>query len=381
MAEQPSATPSGTSPGGASLTVAAAAAPAPQPAAPTAPGRNLPERDETSRQPVRSSGSTAPAVNPVRSPAQTAAVSPAAFAGATAESSAGMSRGGRDGQPLEIAFTATLSPAGTSPEDASGELAPADSPVFQRRVPAAVGPQPPVPETPEAPAASSAPAAGYATPPAETSSRPAPAAGGTQPDDDQRKPPNAGPEPAAASLAHVAAGAAGAPEVRPAGDSNAGGRSAAAPAQPQAASPQTGPAAPARPAAAHDIQLQVGGEGASRVEVRVTERAGDVHVSVSTADSRLAGEMRQDLPALSARLEQSGFHAETWQPAAGGRQQPGELPAGAAAQDAQSQSRQNGRGGQGDPQQQPPKDPENPDNPSQPKEPGKDFAWLLSSIR
>jgi hypothetical protein len=341
------------------------------------PDRNVPEQDEISRQPVRSAGSTAPAGNPVRPAAQTAAVSPAAFADATPESSAGISRGDRDGQPLEIAFTATLSPAATAPEDASGELAPAGSPVSPRRVPAAVGSQPPAPETPDAPGTGPAPAAGYATPPAEGSSRPAPAAGGTQPDD-ERKPQNGGSEPAAASLAHVAAGA---PDVRPGGDGNSGGRSAAAQPQPQAASPQTDPPASARPAAAHDIQLQVGGEGASRVEVRVTERAGDVHVSVSTADSRLAGEMRQDLPSLSARLEQSGFHAETWQPAAGGRQPSGDLPAGAAAQDAQSQSRQNGRGGQGDPQQQPPRDPENPDNPSQPKEAGKDFAWLLSSLR
>jgi hypothetical protein len=145
---------------------------------------------------------------------------------------------------------------------------------------------------------------------------------------------------------------------------------------------QTGLSAPAKPAAAHDIQLQVGGQGDSRVEVRVTERAGDVHVSVSTPDARLAGDLRGDLPSLATRLEQSGYHAETWHPAAAGdRQQVSEPPAGAASQDAQGQSRQNGRDQQRDSQQQEPKDPENPDNPSQPKEQGKDFAWLLSSLR
>ena len=378
--EQASGTPSPATPSGVSLAAVAGAAPEVQLAAPNAPGRNVPLPDEVSPRPVRGGGSPASAANAVRPAAPAAEASATAFAGATPESSAGGSGGGRNGQPLEIAFTATLSPAGTAPEDASAELAHADSPASPRRVPAAVGAQPLAPETADAPGATAAPAADYATPPAEGISRPAPSAGGTQQDEERKPQENAVSAPAAASLAHMAAGAPGAADVRPAVGNSSGGRPEAAEPPPQAASPQSDPAAPARPAAAHDIQLQVGGEGASRVEVRVTERAGDVHVSVSTADTRLAGEMRQDLPALSARLEQSGFHAQTWQPAAGGRQQPGELPAGAAAQDAQSQSRQNGRGGQGDPQQQP-RDPENPDNPSQPKEPGKDFAWLLSSLR
>jgi hypothetical protein len=113
----------------------------------------------------------------------------------------------------------------------------------------------------------------------------------------------------------------------------------------------------------------------------VTERGGDVHVAVRTPDTRLAGELREDLPALASRLEQSGFHAETWRPAAAGGQHFADPRAGATAQDAQGQSGQNGREQPRDPQEQNPKDPENPDNPSQPKEPGKDFAWLLSSLR
>jgi hypothetical protein len=138
---------------------------------------------------------------------------------------------------------------------------------------------------------------------------------------------------------------------------------------------------PARPAAAHDIQLQVGGEGNSRVEVRVTERAGDVHVAVRTADTRLAGELREDLPALATRLEQTGFRAETWRPASAGERHQLADPQAATAQDAQSQSRRNGHEQQNHPQQQKEKDPESPDNPSQRKVPGEDFKWLLSSLR
>jgi hypothetical protein len=134
-------------------------------------------------------------------------------------------------------------------------------------------------------------------------------------------------------------------------------------------------------AAAHDIKLQVAGEGEQRVEVRVTERGGDIQVAVRTPDSRLAGELREDLPALATRLEQAGFHATTWHPvSAEDRERLSYSLAGAPARDAQDQPRQNGRESERDPQQKR-KDPGNPDNPSQRKEQGKDFAWLLSSIR
>jgi hypothetical protein len=146
---------------------------------------------------------------------------------------------------------------------------------------------------------------------------------------------------------------------------------------------QTEPAnPPVQTAAAHDIKLQVAGEGDQRVEVRVTERGGDVVVAVRTPDTRLAGDLRQELPALATKLEQSGFHATTWQPAASGeREHLADPQAAASGQDAQGQSRQNGREQQRDPEQQKQQGPENPANPAQPKEQGKDFAWLLSSIR
>jgi hypothetical protein len=296
-----------------------------------------------------------------------------------------MSGGSNDGQPMRIAFTATLSPADTAPEDGPGELPHGVSPIPPGQAPVVSG-QPAAPATPDARATTASPAADYATRPAQGSPRPATAEGETQPDEERERwrktPENAVSEPAAEATGRWSSGPLGASDARPAGETNANPRSAAAEPPPQAASPPTDPPSPTtRPAAAHDIQLQVGAEENSRVEVRVTERAGDVHVSVSTADTRLAGELREDLPALASRLEQSGFRAETWHPAdAGARQHPADPPAGAAAQDAESQSRQNGRE-QRDPQQHKPRDPENPDNPSQPKEPGKDFAWLLSSLR
>jgi hypothetical protein len=134
-------------------------------------------------------------------------------------------------------------------------------------------------------------------------------------------------------------------------------------------------------AAAHDIKLQVGGEGDQRVEVRVTERGGDVFVAVRSPDSRVAEDLRQDLPGLAARLEQTGFHATTWQPGAAGERERLADPQAASGQDAQSQSRQNGREQQRDPQQQKQKEPETPASLTPQNEPGKDFEGLLSSIR
>ncbi|HTX34665.1 MAG TPA: hypothetical protein VME43_06580 [Bryobacteraceae bacterium] len=47
----------------------------------------------------------------------------------------------------------------------------------------------------------------------------------------------------------------------------------------------------------------------------MTERAGEVRVTVHTSDADLAGSLRSDLPELLTRLRQSGFQAEAWRPA------------------------------------------------------------------
>jgi hypothetical protein len=135
----------------------------------------------------------------------------------------------------------------------------------------------------------------------------------------------------------------------------------------------------ARPAPmAHEIKLQLSG-GDQRVEVRMVERGGEVHVDVRTPDARLAGALREDLPALSARLEQSGFHAESWHTglnASPDRQPMPQTTAGAPSQDQQNRSGQD-RNNQQDGRQPPPKNQNNP----QPKDDRKDFAWLFTSLR
>jgi hypothetical protein len=250
-----------------------------------------------------------------------------------------------------------------------------------------VATQAPLPKTDEA--AKTAPAPAPATDdlpqPVDPNPKPATAPASRQSD---KSADTAAPAPDAASAGHVAgivqqAAAQLQAENQPSTTIAPQQRSAPAEVSAPAAPAQTEPSTPtAHTPAVNDIKLQVAGEGDQRVEVRVTERAGDVYVAVRTPDTRLAGDLRQDLPTLATRLEQTGFHATTWSPAADSeRQRLADPQAAASGQDPQGQFQQNGRDQQRDPQQQKEQDPENSPESDRRSEPGKDFAWLLSSIR
>ncbi len=62
------------------------------------------------------------------------------------------------------------------------------------------------------------------------------------------------------------------------------------------------------------IDFQVASADDNAVNVRVSQRAGDVQVTVRTPDSELAQSLRQHLPELSDRLSQSGVQGDLWQP-------------------------------------------------------------------
>ncbi len=132
------------------------------------------------------------------------------------------------------------------------------------------------------------------------------------------------------------------------------------------------------PAAPRDIRLEVN-SGSQRVEVRVADRGGDVHVAVHTSDANLAEALRDDLPALSSRLEQTGLRAEAWHtsPSADDWRRNVEHPAGSSPQDSNSPPRQDPRQQQGEPQRQRPGIYE--EQPHR-KEKGKEFAWFMSSL-
>jgi hypothetical protein len=196
-------------------------------------------------------------------------------------------------------------------------------------------------------------------------------------------------ETSSGSAARLSPDTAYAPAVRLANASNQPEHSAVADPQPAAAPEPSAGAEPSKPpAAARNIQLDVN-SGDGRVEVRLTERGGEVEVAVRTPDARLAGALREDLPALSSRLAESGFRAETWHPASPGASTG--VPSGPAdwhkltepspggtPQDPNSRSRQDGGQPHGDSQPRQPKTSEQQPNR---KDQGKDFAWLMSSLR
>jgi hypothetical protein len=51
-----------------------------------------------------------------------------------------------------------------------------------------------------------------------------------------------------------------------------------------------------------------------KVELRVTERYGEVRVAVRTTDVELQSGLRQSLPELVHRLEGEGYRADAWRP-------------------------------------------------------------------
>jgi hypothetical protein len=132
---------------------------------------------------------------------------------------------------------------------------------------------------------------------------------------------------------------------------------------------------PAAGGAAREIQLELR-DADARVNVRLVERAGSVQVDVRTPDSHLAASLRDDLPALTARLEQTGLRAETWHDApAAARIAMAEPAAGAGFQSSENQSRREGGGR--DPRDGQPQ--EKRQNQNQPE--SKEFSWLYTSLQ
>jgi flagellar hook-length control protein FliK len=129
--------------------------------------------------------------------------------------------------------------------------------------------------------------------------------------------------------------------------------------------------------ALRDIKLHVAG-GPQRVEVRLTEHAGQVQVAVRTPDSHLAGTLRENLPTLSARLAENGYRTEAWHPSAAAAEprRAAEASQGNLAQDQQQRGRHDGQQSGEDPRR-----PKVPEAPIERKQKGKDFAWLMSTLQ
>lgn len=133
---------------------------------------------------------------------------------------------------------------------------------------------------------------------------------------------------------------------------------------------------------AREIRLEMGSADA-RVEVKLSERAGELKVAVRTPDSHLAERLRADLPVLSSRLEDSGLRAETWRPSAVASNEARNThevsTAGSGGHPQDAESRQQGREQQQ--RQDEPRRQRAAEENEQPKEKGKDFEWFLSATQ
>ena len=82
---------------------------------------------------------------------------------------------------------------------------------------------------------------------------------------------------------------------------------------------ETQPAASATPAistngSTQEISFRLSQPAAPPVDLHVTERGGEIHVSVRTPDATLETSLRQNLSTLANSLERAGYHAETFVP-------------------------------------------------------------------
>ncbi len=112
-----------------------------------------------------------------------------------------------------------------------------------------------------------------------------------------------------------------------------------------------------------------------RVAMRVADRAGEVKIDVRTTDPSLSGTLRTGLPELTARIEQAGFHAETWHP---GSAFTSERKAGDTATARSSNDQPQGDNGQ---RQDDRRHPAEQQPPAPRRHNRKEFQWLFTSIR
>lgn len=69
---------------------------------------------------------------------------------------------------------------------------------------------------------------------------------------------------------------------------------------------------------ANQISISVPAGDQQNVQVRLMDRAGEVHVTVRAPNEEMAGSLRQDLGSLTNKLNQSGFSTEAFTPSSGG---------------------------------------------------------------
>ena len=69
-----------------------------------------------------------------------------------------------------------------------------------------------------------------------------------------------------------------------------------------------------RPVAVKEVAVRVSAPDARPVDVHVADRGGEIRVSVRAVDTDMRASLRQDLPSLVSRLEDTGMRTEAFVP-------------------------------------------------------------------
>jgi len=90
---------------------------------------------------------------------------------------------------------------------------------------------------------------------------------------------------------------------------------------PESLSETEEPVAKSQPQTLRSLALEFTPDGAQDVRVRVTDRGGDVHISLHSLDESLNGRLRDGLHDLVGSLTSAGYDADAWTPGHGHQQQ------------------------------------------------------------
>ena len=110
----------------------------------------------------------------------------------------------------------------------------------------------------------------------------------------------------------IAADKPAAPETTQAGSPAAAASDSAQ--TPRAPEPPVAAPAPTPATPVQQIAVRIPQDGGAPVDLQITERGGEIHVSVRTADTAMQTSLRQDLGTLSNSLERAGYRAEMFTP-------------------------------------------------------------------
>jgi hypothetical protein len=69
------------------------------------------------------------------------------------------------------------------------------------------------------------------------------------------------------------------------------------------------------------MSLEFAADGAQDVRVRLSERGGDVHISLHSTDAELSGRLRDGVQDLAGALSNAGYNADAWASGRDNRQQ------------------------------------------------------------